>query len=83
MLHSLLILRGVALSGRPTLRSPPFGGLSVEPSDGRYEVGSSEPVKPVLRGVDHFYFVPLLGLIGERGQRNRRRSSECLSALGR
>jgi hypothetical protein len=57
----------------------PFGSLPVEPSDGRSEVGSSDPVKPVLRGVDHFHFVPLLGLIGERGPRNRHRSSAFLS----
>ena len=69
--------------GQANAALTPFGGLPVEPSDGRCEVGSSDLVQPVLRGVDHFYFVPLLGLIGERGQHYRHRSSEFLSALRR
>src|SRR2546426_7311430 len=40
----------------------------------------SRSVAVGLRGVDHFHCVPLLGLIGEEGQRYRRRSSEFLSA---
>jgi len=69
--------------GQANAALTPFGGLPVEPSDGRSEVGSSDLVQPVLRGVDHCHFVPLLGLIGEGRQRHRRRSSEFLSALRR
>jgi hypothetical protein len=60
-----------------------FGGLPVEPLGRKAEVGSSDPVQPVLGGVGHFHCIPLLGLIGEGGQRNRCRSSEFLSALRR
>src|SRR5262249_52193492 len=67
--------------GQANASLPPFGGLPVEPSDGRSEVGPSDPVQPVLRGVDYFHCVPLLGLIGEKGQRYRRWSREFLSAL--
>ena len=67
--------------GQANATLPPFGGLPVEPSDGRSEAGSSDPVQPVLRGVDHFHCVSLSGLIGEKGQRYRRRSREFLSAL--
>jgi hypothetical protein len=74
---------GCGSVGQANAALTPFGGLPVEPSDGRSEFGSSDPVKLVLRGIDHFHCVPLLGLIGEGGQRYRRRSREFLSALRR
>ena len=69
--------------GQANATLTPFGALPVVPSDGRSQVGSSDPGKPVLRGVDHCHCVPLLGLIGEGGQRYRHRSSEFLAALRR
>jgi hypothetical protein len=69
--------------GQANAALTPFGGLPVEPSGGRAAVGASDSVQPVLRGVDHCHYVPLLGLIGEGGQRHRRRSNEFLSALRR
>src|SRR6266700_4349312 len=82
MLHPLLI-RGMTLSGRPTLRSPPFGGLPVEPSGYGSEVRASDLAEPVLGGVDSFRFILRLGPRSEGRHHHWCRSSECLSALRR
>src|SRR2546425_12935804 len=75
--------RGYDSVGQANAALTPFGGLPGEPSGSGSEIGASDLVELVLRGVDSFRFILRLGPRSEGRHHHRCRSSEFLSALRR